>query len=79
MAQILMQEYASQVFQIGEDHIYFLSDTEDATGQGLVVAHAKTGAPYSRTTDYIRFKSMAEAEWFLCAAQAEDALPYGWQ
>jgi len=80
MAQITLDTSGeSQVFQIGAERIYFHSDNHDEASEVLVVAYAETGEPYSRTTDYIRFTSLAEAEWFLQAAQAEDALPYGWQ
>jgi hypothetical protein len=66
----------SQVFQIGTDRIYFVRNDDETS---LTVAMAVTGEPWSRTTQYMTFASKALAEWFLQAAQAEDALPHGWQ
>lgn len=67
----------SAPFTIGPDTIYFHED--DTPGQGIVVAHAATGEPYSRTNQYLRFWAEADAQAFLDAAVAQGGLPHGWQ
>jgi hypothetical protein len=67
----------SQVFAIGDDRIFFRWD--DETPESIQVLHAATGEPYSRTNEYIRFATKAEAQWFLEQAIIEGTLPHGWQ
>jgi hypothetical protein len=54
----------SQVFQVGEDRIFFRLSAEE----NKIFVLRESGVPYSRTSDYIDFKSIASAENFLVEA-----------
>lgn len=66
----------SDVFEIGEDRLFFRQRGDSFP---ICVAHAATGEPYSRSNQYIDFRTLEDAERFLAEAQAQQGLPYGWQ
>jgi len=61
----------SQVFQVGEDRIFFRLSAEE----NKIFVLRESGVPYSRTSDYIDFKSIASAEKFLAEAIKNQSCP----
>ena len=65
----------SQIFDVDGEEIFF---KYDKSKKDYYVAYADDGSPFSKTTSYIRFKNISDAEKFLKDAIKAEGVPAGY-